>query len=119
MLPENASLAMAGMAEGAEQFAFVVAWGGLLVASVGALAAIARRSWIAASVSAIAVAAVTALFMPWNAFAPMRAADLSDSDAAYWVSAWRVMASAWMGVVLLVLAAAVVVKVRRSRHGIA
>jgi hypothetical protein len=107
---------MAGMAEAAQHVTLMIAWGGLLIASIAAFVAFTKRSWIPVVISAVAVAGVTILFMPWNAFAAVSAEDLEDPDVVHWVSAWRVMASAWILVVLLALAAAVVVKVRRSRR---
>jgi hypothetical protein len=69
---------MAGMAEGAEQFALMIAWGGLLVAAIAAFVAFTRRSWIPVFISAIVLAGVTILFMPWNAFATVSAKELAD-----------------------------------------
>lgn len=116
MLQMVAPLAMAGMAEAAEQLTLMIAWGGLLVAAVASFVAFSKQSWIPIVISGVALAAVTLLFMPWNAFAPMNAEDLGDPDAIDWVRAWRIMAASWIAVILLASAAAVIVKSRRSRR---
>ncbi len=65
MLHEALPLSMAGLAEAAEQFSLMIAWGGLLIAATSAFIAVARRSWIAVVISGLTVVTVTLLFVPW------------------------------------------------------
>jgi hypothetical protein len=103
------ALAMAGLAEAAEQMALMLAWGGLILAALSAVAAFSSRSKVAAGISIALTAGVTVLFMPWSAFIPLSPKELEDPDARYWVGAWRVLACGWVAVVLVVLTAGVVV----------
>ena len=116
MLYEASPLAMAGVAEAAEHIALMLAWCGLLTASIAALVALAlaKRSWIPLLISAIALAGVTFLFTPWCAFAPVSPHDLKDPDVVHWIAEWREMAAGWIVVILLFVVAALVVNFRHA-----
>ena len=105
---------MAGLAEAAEEFALMIAWGGLLVAAIAAFVAMSKRSWFPLLLSVITVGGVTALCMPWTTFTAVSAEALKDPDVAYWLEAWRVLSVGWILAVVLTVVSAVVVKVRRS-----
>lgn len=116
MLHQITPLGMAGLAEAAEEFALMIAWGGVLFAAIATFVAMSKRSWIPVLLSVIVVAGVTVLFMPWTIFAKVSAGASEDPDVRYWFDAWRVLAIGWIIVVVLTVSSAVVVAVKRSRR---
>lgn len=92
-----AALAMAGLAEAAEQMALLVAWGGLLLAAVFLAAGIWRRTWALFGLGVGAWLVLTMLFTPWAAFGPIDNPH-GDPDVDHWVSQWRGWAAAWVAV---------------------